>query len=125
MKRILIVEDDINIQELHRATLGDQYAVTLTGSVDEALDALNDRVFDIVITDLRLRGGRSGTDLADVIRESPGLRHLKLIACTAYRLAANEVSSPGERFDAIVEKPFLPEALRAAVDRVARLSRRD
>jgi CheY-like chemotaxis protein len=122
MKRILIVEDDVNIQELHRATLGDQYAVTLTGSFEDALEALNARAFDMVITDLRLRGGKSGVDLADAIRRTRHLRHLCLIACSAYRVTDNE-AFPAERFDAIVEKPFLPEVLRATVDRLSQSSR--
>jgi CheY-like chemotaxis protein len=125
MKRILIVEDDVNMQELHRATLADQHTVTVTGNVEDALELLEQTDFDVVVTDLRLRGGRkSGVELADTIRSNPGLRHLKLIACTAYRLPDQDPDSPADRFDAVVQKPFLPETIRAAIDRVTDRGRR-
>jgi CheY-like chemotaxis protein len=58
MKRILIIEDDRNIQELLRQELNDDgYAITIAGNGKEALSILRDKDNekpDLIILDLRM-----------------------------------------------------------------------
>jgi CheY-like chemotaxis protein len=58
MKRILIIEDDKNIQELLRQELNDEgYAITIAGNGREALAVLKNKDSqkpDLIILDLRM-----------------------------------------------------------------------
>ncbi len=58
MKRILIIEDDKNIQELLRQELNDEgYAISIAGNGKEALSVLKKKDSqkpDLIILDLRM-----------------------------------------------------------------------
>ena len=67
--RILVVEDERAIQLALSGLLGRAgYDVSLAGSGDEAVAAIDQGAFDLVLTDLALGRGRSGMDV---------LRHAK------------------------------------------------
>ncbi len=68
--RILVVDDEINIREALAALLEDDgYLVNAAASTEQALELLRENQFDVVISDLRMKGG-SGLDLLRWIRES-------------------------------------------------------
>ncbi len=80
--RILIVDDEVNIREALAALLeSDGYDVEAASSAAEAMDSLREKVFDLVISDLRLDGA-SGLDLLRHIRET--CPATEVIILTAY-----------------------------------------
>ena len=68
MRRVLIVDDEQNLRHMLQTLLKREgYEPVGVSSVEGALMELEDRPYDIVITDLRMPG-QSGMDLVDEIR---------------------------------------------------------
>ena len=56
-ERILIVEDEDLMRELLTKILaGENYRIYQASSAEEALKSMQDQAFDLVLTDLRLKG---------------------------------------------------------------------
>jgi len=53
--RVLYADDESDVREVFVAVFGDDFDVTCVGSGQEALDALAEREFDILVTDMRMR----------------------------------------------------------------------
>ncbi len=120
--RILVVEDEPDIQELIRYHLdqaGFQVETASNGNV--ALQALRRRRPNLVVLDLMLPD-RSGTELCREIRSDPDLKELPIIMVTARtdevdRLVGFELGA-----DDYVAKPFSPRELTLRVRAVLRRS---
>jgi DNA-binding NtrC family response regulator len=82
----------------------------------EALDVLEKKVFDIVVTDIRMDEIDGMQVLASVIERSP---RTKVIMITGYAMMdlAREAMSKGA-FD-FISKPFKPDDLRRAIAKAA------
>jgi len=105
MTRVLIVEDDpLGAQTLRRYLEVDQIQADCVFSVEAALAALGRTAYDVIVTDLHLRGF-SGIELAR------RLRRTRLIALTGDVRAAELT---GE-FDLVLRKPCEPDRLVAAI----------
>jgi two-component system phosphate regulon response regulator PhoB len=83
MARILVVEDEPDIQEVLEYNLQrDGHEITLTSTAKEGLRHARERKPDLVLLDLMLPDG-SGTDLCKALRQEPNLRGLKVMMLTA------------------------------------------
>src|SRR5919106_2730993 len=60
--KLLIIDDEEQIRHLLRDLLGDSYDCCDAGSAEEALAALSQQTFDLVISDIDM-GGMSGLEL--------------------------------------------------------------
>ena len=73
MKRILIVDDELSIQESLKPLL-ESAEITVIGasSLDEAKALLDQSHFDLVLTDLRLTGtdGKEGLELITKVKQN-------------------------------------------------------
>src|SRR5450755_2864909 len=77
-----MVDDDQSLTETLRLGLARRgYAVVCCGNAAGALSALRDQDFDVVVTDLNMKGG-SGIDLCSSIAEAH--RDLPVIVLTAF-----------------------------------------
>ena len=119
-KRILIVDDEAKVafflQESFES-LGRNYQVVRTESGESALEEMEQKPFDVVITDLRMPG-MSGLELMQQVREkSPDTR---IILITAY--GSDDVEAETRRLRAYryFTKPFHVEDLIAAVQEALR-----
>jgi DNA-binding response OmpR family regulator len=112
-RTVLICEDEPNLRELVRASLGTEYRFVEAASVAEADEALRVTAPDIAVLDLMLPGG-SGLDILRAIRKRPGARIPAVIVSAwttpDYRHAAEEAGA-----DAFVAKPFAPDELATLV----------
>jgi two-component system response regulator AtoC len=104
MRRVLVVDDEQNLRHMLQTLLKREgYESVGVASVDGALKELEDRSYDIVITDLRMPG-QSGLDLVDEVRR----RNLgtTVVVMTAYgsRDIAIEAMKRGA-YD-YISKPF-------------------
>jgi DNA-binding NtrC family response regulator len=61
-KHVLLVEDDLHVQKALRRVLNENMITAYT-TVEEAITALSDITFDVVITNFRLAGPKTGEDL--------------------------------------------------------------
>ncbi|KPK17278.1 MAG: Fis family transcriptional regulator [Myxococcales bacterium SG8_38] len=113
MAKILLVEDERVIRaEIKRILARDQHEVTDVPSVCEA-ETLRPECFDLVITDVRLTG-----ETGDVLIERVG--EVPVIVMTAYGSVSAAVDAMKRGAADYLSKPFEPEELSKAVERVLR-----
>jgi two-component system response regulator AtoC len=109
MRRVLIVDDEQNLRHMLQTLLKREgYEPVGVSSVEGALMELEDRPYDIVITDLRMPG-QSGMDLVDEIRRRN--MDTTVVVMTAYgsRDIAIEAMKRGA-YD-YISKPFEADEL--------------
>ena len=86
MARILVVEDDPPVRALLRAILSvSGHRVSEAGNGEDALKAIGDQPFDLVLLDLMLPG-MSGYDLLERVKNLPGGHDLKVVVVSALDL---------------------------------------
>ena len=110
MKKLLLVEDEIEIQILLGHVLrAEGYQVDETGTVKSALYILERRPVDLIVADANLP---DGTGM--MIGDTAGKKGIKTIIITGYafRFAKEEL----ERFPYLL-KPLRPHELVAAIER--------
>ncbi|UCH28296.1 MAG: sigma-54-dependent Fis family transcriptional regulator [Myxococcales bacterium] len=113
MAKILLVEDERVIRaEIKRILTRDGHEVVDVAGVPEA-EGERPEAFDLVITDVRLTG-----ETGDVLIERVG--KVPVIVMTAYGSVSAAVDAMRRGAADYLSKPFEPEALSAAVNRVLR-----
>jgi CheY-like chemotaxis protein len=112
---ILIVDDEFGFPEMLRDMLQEcGYDVALAINGRRALEVLQDRRVDLVITDLMMPV-MNGAELATAIRGSAAYGTLPIVLMTSLPSA---VPPPRELYDAILIKPFTPDGLLTTVDAI-------
>ena len=120
--RLLIAEDDRTLREGLRLTLaGEGYRVSAVGSGQDALDALRESRFDIVITDLHLEPV-SGMDVLGAARRSTP--PAAVVVMTGDASLENSLAVIRAGACDCLAKPFSATRLRALLERAHRLSAR-
>jgi len=118
---VLVVEDDAGHRELLREELTEAgYPVTAVATAEEALAALRERTFSLVISDLRLPGA-DGFAVLERIRTlvpAPGF-----IMLTGFGTIDQAVAALKAGADDFLTKPIDLEHLRIAADRVLQTRR--
>jgi two-component system response regulator AtoC len=111
--RILIVDDEKNIRESLRKYCGlESIEAACTGSAEEALAILEEKSFDVLVTDLKLHGADSGMD---------GQALLEAVQEKGFSVPVIMISAHGQISDAVnalkagardyLVKPFDPAEL--------------
>lgn len=117
MKKILIIDDDPDFQEITRRTLEERgLAVCSAYTPDEGVEKVGVEKPDLVILDVLMPSDYEGFDVARKIREDLGLRDLPILMLTAvhdikkvpYRFAPDETWNP---VDVFLDKPVDPDML--------------
>jgi two-component system response regulator HydG len=113
--RILLVDDDPAMTEaLAQALPQKGYAATTCGSADEALRLLDGEDFDVVVTDLHMKG-MNGLELcARVVANRPDIPVVVITAFGSLESAVEAIRAGAYDF---VTKPFETKTLTLALDR--------
>jgi signal transduction histidine kinase len=112
---VLVIEDERDSRDLIGMTVMHAGGMpTLCASVDEAIAAIDGRVFDAIITDVSLPGS-NGYELLRHVRETPRLSGIPIIALSARMRRGEEEAALGVQFDTYLEKPVDSQALTNAV----------
>lgn len=114
--RILVLEDDDDLRDHLGMVLEDEgYDVTAVGAGAAAVEAAGEREFDLVVTDIRMKG-LSGLDaLEQVLERQPDVRSLVI---TGYSTEADSIRAIRLGVGAYLKKPFHLEEFLAAVHRL-------
>ena len=115
MERILIIEDDPDIQEMLKfafAREGWRLIPALTG--EEGLKVLGSKGADCIILDIMLPG-MDGFKVIKKIKEKEACRSLPIIMCTARGEEADIVRGLELGADDYVVKPYSPRVLAARI----------
>ena len=115
MPRILLAEDDDSLRGfLARALERAGYDVTSCADGDEALLALDDGDWDLLLTDI-VMPGVDGIEVARQAAETGGLRIMFITGFAAVALAAGDRTPPGAR---VLSKPVHLREIVAEVERM-------
>jgi len=81
-KKILVVDDEEGLRLLYKEELEDEGAiVTLAASGEEALERLEEGVFDLILLDIKMPG-MDGVEVLRRVKEK--WNDIPVILCTAY-----------------------------------------
>jgi two-component system, sensor histidine kinase RpfC len=120
---ILVCEDESTNQKIITRLLslpGHQVEIVING--DEMLDALEQRKFDLVITDLNM-AGMSGTDALKLYRfTQPQDVSTRFILFTADATLSAQEASVDAGFDAFLTKPIDAATLFNTIERILKLT---
>ena len=114
--RVLVAEDDDSNQvliELMMDSLG--YKVDLVGDGVEALEALDEASYDVVLMDIRMPR-MDGLEAIQRIRARPRSAQPYIVAVTANAMTGNREEYLRAGADDYVAKPISPDALSLALD---------
>jgi len=119
MARILVVEDEKDIQEvLEQGLRSAGYKVKVAGTAREGLAAAREGRPDVALVDVSLPDG-SGVEVARTIKREVVTRETQVVLMTSR--TSDGVDSPRATFDDVVVKPV---SVRELVSRVGQLLRR-
>jgi len=83
MAKILLVEDDNNLREIYEARLqAEGYEIVTARDGEEALVVAKKEAPDLIISDVMMPR-ISGFEMLDILRNTPGLKEVKVIMLTA------------------------------------------
>jgi two-component system chemotaxis response regulator CheY len=125
VRRILVVEDSASTRSLVRAILEDPAFSAAVGAVEiteaesgfDALRLLPRARYDLVITDINMPDV-NGLELIHFIRKSEAYRQTPLVIISTQATTRDVERGKKLGADAYVPKPFTPEALRAACEKL-------
>ena len=115
--RILLVEDDRALREALEDTLAlSGYACVAVADAEQALRALNQQVFSLMLSDINM----PGMDGQDLLREVSGrVPGMPVVLMTAYGDVQGAVQAMREGAVDYLLKPFTPKALHKVLERYA------
>ncbi len=114
-KRILIVDDDINVRRIVTMSLTEDspYIVTSVSSGEAALLHISRQPVDLLFTDINMPG-MDGLELVRRMRELD--THTAVIVFTVSPQELTPERAKELKIDCLLEKPVSPDQLRLAVD---------
>ncbi len=114
-RRVLVVDDDVAMGEMTRELLGELgYDAEFAASAASALDRLQTKEFDLVLSDLQMPG-QDGIALIGELRERQP--DTPVILMTAFGTVRSAVEAMRAGAFDYVAKPFDAEVLRAVLER--------
>jgi len=117
-RRILILDDDADINNLMKACLGEEdYEFMQCFEGNEALAKIESFKPDLIILDV-YHPGTDGVDVCRSIKANPATMHIPVILITALDVKGKFFTPWKESPDYYLRKPFEPTLLRALVNRI-------
>ncbi len=113
-KRILIVEDDKNINRLMALSIGNDFEISQIYDGKDAITAVRQDRPDLVILDLMLPH-KDGLDICHTIKSDSKLRNTVVIIVSAMDPTSNRFKGIKYGADYYIKKPFDPKELNALV----------
>jgi twitching motility two-component system response regulator PilH len=119
MPTVLVVEDTPSAQQLLNQYLQESgYTVINASNGKEALDKVNQKMPDVVITDL-VMPGMSGLELCRSLKKDPNTQKLPIIACTSKDQELDRLWGMKQGIDIYITKPYSKEDIIRAVRSLA------
>jgi signal transduction histidine kinase/DNA-binding response OmpR family regulator/streptogramin lyase len=112
--RVLIVEDDKEINNYIKNELKEQYKIHQAYNGKEGLDHVLKAKPDLIITDLMMPE-MDGISLSKKIKSNVNTEHIPIIILTAKTLEEDQLKGLETGADVFMVKPFNPEVLKSTV----------
>ncbi len=114
IRKVLVVEDDKNINRLMMLSIGKGFDVTQIYDGGEAIGAIREKHPDLVILDLMLPH-KDGLDICQTIKKDPELKNTVVILVSAMDPTSNRFKGIQYGADYYIKKPFDPTELKGLV----------
>ncbi|RLG20270.1 hypothetical protein DRN67_00395 [Candidatus Micrarchaeota archaeon] len=111
-KKVLIVEDDENINKLIKVSLGKGYEIRQAYEGREAMKLIREFRPDLIVLDLMLPGV-DGLDICQTVKKDPELKDTIIIIVSAADAVKNRFRGLKYGADYYIKKPFQPKQLRS------------
>lgn len=118
---VLVAEDNNDLSQYLISKLP-EYDVVSASDGDAALRLLNDRNFDLLLSDISMPG-KSGLEICREIRANIEISHLPIIIMSARASVESKIQAMEAGADLYIEKPFDMEYLRSSMRNI--LDRRE
>jgi two-component system KDP operon response regulator KdpE len=112
---VLICDDESSLRELIRISLGDDYDFVEADDGIQCLDVARNVHPDVVVLDVMMPR-RGGLEVLADIRADEAFADTKVVVLTAQPAARDDALRGGA--DMVIEKPFTPDDITAAVEEV-------
>lgn len=109
-KIVLIVEDESDIRILIKELLKEEYTVLMAANGVEALDIINKKEPDIIISDIMMPE-MDGIELCNIVKGDYKTCHIPFIMLTAKNSVIHRVEGLASGANSYIPKPFYPEHL--------------
>ncbi|MGC9132658.1 MAG: response regulator, partial [Candidatus Micrarchaeia archaeon] len=113
--KILIVEDDVQINRLMAISIGKGFNILQSYNGREAMETIRKEKPDLIVLDLMLPE-KDGLDICNTIRHDPELKNIKIIVVSALDATSHRLKSLERGADYYIKKPFDPYELRTLVN---------
>ncbi len=124
--KILLVDDDPDFLDMHRAILQNHgYDVLTATSGQEGLERVRTEMPDLIILDLMMEKHDAGFSFSKSVKTDPLFRKIPILMVTSVAEATGFRFSLEEdgywmKTDDFLDKPVMPEVLLERVDRLLR-----
>ena len=105
LKKILVVEDDINLLQLITQTLAQKYEVFQAVNGDQAIEETQTKNPDLVLLDIMLPG-KDGIEVCRRIKGHPDTKNIKIVMLTAQKNTLVKSAGLAAGADLFINKPF-------------------
>ena len=112
--KLLIVEDNLEMCQLLKHILSDQYRLIFAGNGKLALTLLQEAQPDLIITDLMMPV-MNGFELINFLKNHDSYRHIPIIVLTARHTTKDKLKALNIGVDDYLMKPFIQEELIARI----------
>ena len=123
-KKVLVADDDPDILDVIKITLGDDYEISEAHDGQEALDKARKLMPDLLLLD-HLMPKMTGRQVCTILRNDVLLQHLPIIMITGKGELEDKVQGIEAGVDDYIVKPFEPEELVARVRMIMRRTEMD
>ncbi|MCL4372409.1 response regulator [Candidatus Marsarchaeota archaeon] len=114
LRKVLIVEDDKNINKLMAISIGKGFEINQIYDGGEAIDFVKRNRPDLVILDIMLPN-KDGLDICQTIKSDPSVSNTVVILVSAMDPTSNRFTGIKNGADYYIKKPFDPIELRSLV----------
>ena len=119
MKKVLIVDDQLEVRELVEVTLrSGNYQVFMVESGEKAIEIVRAEKPDLIIMDIMMPGGIDGLEATRVLKNDPETKDSTIIMLTAKGQEADREKGLEAGADDYFIKPFSPLELIKKVEEV-------
>lgn len=117
--RVLVVEDNVEVQRHLSLQLSDCYSVMLATDGERGLEVARSERPDVIITDCMMPR-MDGVTLLKELKSSPSTADIPVVMLSANNLESNRTAARDAGADIYLSKPFSAQELRSAVNQLLR-----
>lgn len=114
-KKVLVVDDELNIRLLIRIILGNSYDVLEASNGDEALIKAREEKPDLILLDIMMPG-KDGFTTCNELKSSKSTRGIPVVMLTALQHQLNEKLALSLNADGYIRKPFTSRDILNVLD---------